>query len=189
MKMTPFLERKLEHKFYLLDVDGNGVLEAADFERVIDILASERDWPEGHPRYIQLATTNRELWRALFDFCDRNEDGQVTMEEWMDFHANAIYYERNVGHEMPGIGRTLDTMAAFFYELLDGDGDGTVNRDDYVEFCAAHRVAREDAQKSFARMDRNQDGKLSREEVMLLVQEFYFSEDPEAPGNCFFGAL
>ena len=33
--LTPFQKRKLEHKFYLLDVDGNGVLEADDFEQAV----------------------------------------------------------------------------------------------------------------------------------------------------------
>lgn len=189
MQLTPFLEQKLEHKFYLLDVDGNGVLEAADFERVIESLAEHREWGQDDPRYLRLATTNREFWRALFDFCDMNEDGQVTMEEWFDFHANAVYYERRIGHEMPGVERTLGSMASFFYELLDGDGDGVVTMDNYVDFCIAHGLVEGDAQASFALMDRNGDGLLSREEVLMLVREFYSSEDPEAPGNWFFGAL
>lgn len=187
--MTPFLEQKLEHKFHLLDVNGNGVLEAADFERVVEVLAEERNWSEGHPRYAQLAKTNQELWQVLFDFCGGEEDGTVTMDDWFDFHANAIYYERRIGHEMPGMERTLERMSEFFHELLDSNGDGVVTEADYVEFLAAHGLEEEVAAASFIHMDRNADGLLSKQEVLLLIREFYFSEETQAPGNWFFGCL
>lgn len=186
-QLTDLQRQKLTHHFRLLDADGNGVIEAVDFNRVVEALARLRRWSISHPRYRDLLLTNRVMWRALTRFCDINEDARVTLEEWLDFHCNAIYYEREMTLQMPDFAATLGALAKFFYELLDRDGDGTVTRDDYLEFCSAHGLPAERASSRFELFDRDADGVLSREEVFELVDEFYRSDDAEAPGNQFFG--
>jgi hypothetical protein len=39
------------------------------------------------------------------------------------------------------------------------------------------------------KIDRNYDGLLSKEEFLPLLEEFYYSDDPNAPGNGIFGPI
>ncbi len=189
MELSELQIQKLTLKFELLDNDGNGTIEYDDFKRVLDLLAEVREIPEDSARYASLEGTNRALWHALEDFCDANQDGKITLKEWLDYHSNALFYEREFLSVIPGFDTTVEAMSEFFYQLLDGDGDGVVSDQDYFEFCLAHGVTEEDARSNFERLDANSDGELSKDEVLSLVKEFYQSEDPSAPGNCFFGAL
>lgn len=187
--LSELQKRKLTRKFNLLDFDANGVLERADFERVVAELSSARGLPMGSSRHHQLVERNLNLWQALSRFCDTNKDGRVSLSEWLNFHAEAIRYEQELLETIPGYESTLDAMASFIFELLDSDGDGKVTRSDYEEFCRAYRIDEADIGPSFERLDRNGDGTLSRQEVLQLVIEFYCSNHPESPGNWFFGSI
>ena len=110
--------------------------------------------------------------------------------EWLDYHSNALFYEREFLSVIPGFDTTVEAMSEFFYQLLDGDGDGVVSGQDYFEFCLAHGVSEEDAKEPTSRgWTQIPTANSAKEEVLALVKEFYQSEDPNAPGNWFFGSL
>lgn len=189
MRLTELQLQKLTHKFDLLDVDGNDYIELEDFQRVIEVLAEIRELSKDDADYVALEQSNKTLWQNLRDFCDANEDGKISLQEWIDYHSTALFYEREFACMIPGFETTLDAMTTFFFQLLDGDGDGVVSEEDYLEFCEAHGIAGEQARQGFKKMDTNGDGQLSSEELHALVRDFYHSDDPEAPGNWFFGSL
>ena len=89
----------------------------------------------------------------------------------------------------PEFSSALSSTAKFFLDLLDSDGDGVVTVDDYVLFCGAYNVGENEARIGFKMFDRDGNGQLSHQEVVEMVQEFYLSDDPQALGNLFFGAL
>ena len=45
------------------------------------------------------------------------------------------------------------------------------------------------ADDMFAKLDLNQDGNISTEELMKLSDQYFVGDDPNAPGNLFFGPL
>ena len=89
----------------------------------------------------------------------------------------------------PEFSSALNSTAKFFLELLDSDGDGIVNVDDYIMFCSAYNVGENEARIGFGMFDRDGNGSLTQDEVVEMVTEFYLSDDPEALGNLFFGNL
>lgn len=181
---TELQKQKLMHMFELLDIDGNGVLEYEDFRLVVDTLAQERGWEEGHRRYTSLVASNKRLWGMVSRSIDVDGDGSITLMEWLAFHIKAI-----LGEPDPRFSTALTAISSFFCEMLDSDGDGKVCLDDYIDFCAAYNVSEEMARRSFKLFDRDGSGDISQAEVQQMVQEFYLSDDPSAPGNLFFGAL
>jgi Ca2+-binding EF-hand superfamily protein len=48
-------------------------------------------------------------------------------------------------------------------------------------------VTEAEAADAFRRLDLDRDGYLSREEIFQNMKEYYFTDDPNAPGNWFFG--
>ena len=72
-------------------------------------------------------------------------------------------------------------------ELWDRDGDGKLSADEYVKLEWCYGVTEEAAREAFRHLDRDGDGYLTLEEGMKAIEEFYLSDDPDAPGNWLFG--
>ena len=68
--LSDFQRRKLLHKFKLLDIDQNQLIEYEDFQHVIDVLAEQRGWGIGDANFERLTASNRDLWMAVQSFCD-----------------------------------------------------------------------------------------------------------------------
>ena len=185
--LSEFQRRKLLHKFNLLDVDQNGLIEFQDFQHVIDVLAEQRGWGIGDQLFERLTASNQDLWMAVQGFCQVGEDGSVTPEQWLEFHAQAFEQSNEFDQLVPGFETTLDAFTAFVVELLDADGDGLVREEDYLVLARSHSIDDEQAKQTFSAIDKNGDGALALDEVSALVRQFYLSDDENAPGNELFG--
>lgn len=188
-QFTELQKDKLMHMFELLDVDGNGVLEYDDFRMVVDTMAEERGLDKSSRRYLSLVASNKRLWKMFSRSLDANNDGSISLAEWLAFHIKAFITDPLENGMDPEFSSALDSTARFFLELLDSDGDGVVTVDDYIMFCAAYNVGENEARIGFEMFDRDGNGQLSQDEVVKMVKEFYLSDDPEALGNLFFGSL
>lgn len=188
-QFTELQKDKLMHMFELLDVDGNGVLEYDDFRMVVDTMAEERGLDKSSRRYLSLVASNKRLWKMFSRSLDANNDGSISLAEWLAFHIKAFISDPLENGVDPEFSAALDSTARFFLELLDSDGDGVVTVDDYIMFCGAYNVGENEARIGFEMFDRDGNGQLSQDEVVKMVKEFYLSDDPEALGNLFFGSL
>ncbi len=186
---TELQKQKLIHMFELLDVDGNGVLEYEDFRMVVDTMAAERGWNSANRRYRSLVASNRRLWKMISRPIDIDDDGSITLIEWLAFHIRAFVSSPQHENFKPEFSSALSATAKFFCDMLDSDGDGKVSLEDYILFCGAYNVGPDEARQAFALFDRDGSGDITQEEVEAMVKEFYLSEDPESLGNRFFGSL
>ncbi|NEO66889.1 MAG: calcium-binding protein, partial [Moorea sp. SIO4G2] len=55
-------------------------------------------------------------------------------------------------------------------------------------FFKAYGIDDSQIEEIFGRFDQNNDGYIDKQEILDLVTEFYYSQDPEAPGNWIFGS-
>lgn len=179
--------RKFTRQFKLLDANGNGRIEAGDFTRISGSLAELRGLSQDQAQ--ELAKRYLQTWEALRETCDEDGDGEVTLEEWLAFHRKALEvdYIRRVAS--PRYRSPIEALARFVFDLLDANGDGQVSREEYLGFCWAHGLEDEQAERCFREIDRDGDGFLSRDEVIDMVLEFYFSDDPQVAGNWLFGPV
>jgi Ca2+-binding EF-hand superfamily protein len=187
--LSDFQQSKILHKFDMLDVDKNGVIEFEDFQMVIGALSSSRGWSEDDPRFQMLVKTSRDLWGAIQRFCDVNEDDCVTEKEWVDFHTQAVLKARDFDHLVPGFETTIDAFATLIHVMLDVDGDGMATEEDFLQMSRAQGIEDDAARKIFDIIDEDSNGLLSKDEVIELVRQYYLSNDPSAPGNEFFGEI
>jgi Ca2+-binding EF-hand superfamily protein len=78
---------------------------------------------------------------------------------------------------------SMDVLVDAFFALADRDGDGRVNENELIMHFRAWNHTEDQAREAFQRLDRNGDGAISKQDWMTNLEEFYYSEDPEAPGN------
>jgi len=187
--LTELQNRKFTKQFRQLDADGGGTLKWNDFESLLERLCDARGWSADSPRIAQARSCYQSLWKMLEKHGDSNRDGEVSLEEWLDFHRVALCDSQVLLQINPAYEELVVSMTRFIQETLDDDGDGRVTVGEYGEFCEAYGIGKEHAESCFAGLDRNGDGVLTRAEILDLVLEYYCSDDPKAPGNQFFGIL
>ncbi|QKW26050.1 EF-hand domain-containing protein [Streptomyces seoulensis] len=122
---TPEATDRVQLVFSLFDADGNGCLEADDFdlmgERVVAAAPKADDAAKG-----ALLASLRRYWTTLLAELDANGDGRISPEE---FEACVLSPER--------FEATIDEFARALSAIGDPEGDGFVDRPDFVALMTA----------------------------------------------------
>lgn len=111
--------------FTLFDADGNGVIEADDFELMAGRVLAAVPQASDAKRSAALSGF-RTFWRTLADELDTNRDGVIDFEE---FRAVVLAPERFDA----ALGEFAETLTA----LADPDDDGLIERPVFVAVMTA----------------------------------------------------
>jgi len=177
--LTELQTRKWTRLFQVYDADGNGTVQQNDFEIIFKNLAQVRNLEANSPDYNQLHAKFMEDWEHLRKDADKDNDGKVQLEEWLE-HGDRRIHDQSMY-------QTVIDEANQVFEVLDQDGNGFITLEEYKTLLSSWRVTEEVAAEIFPKLDSNGDGHISKEEFVELVRQFHTSDDPEASGNLFFG--
>lgn len=180
--LSDYQNKKFSHVFKMLDRNGDQHIDKRDLEGIVAALAEVRGLAASSPRVSELLGRYRAMHDAMVSHADTNEDGKVTLREFLDHQQILLDHEDQYRDE-------VNKIAELFCEILDHDSDGMNDLEDYTMFLRAMRLDESQAKTNFARLDKNGDGQLSQSELKELLQEFYFDKSPGAPGNVFFGSV
>lgn len=173
--LSDFRRRKVSAGFKELDVDGDGYVGNGDVELLIKNHGDAYGYPEGTPEYADLVRRTRDVWTQLKQF-DSDGDGRVSLEEYVA-GFDAFMSQRDAFMD------SMQVLVDAFYQLADSDHDGRVVEGELIRHFRAWGHTEQQAREAFRRLDRNNNGAIAKEEWMTNLEEFYYSEDPEAPGN------
>lgn len=189
--------QKQSHFFAMIDQDGDGQIGWHDFERPVtqavaylgltlesrysqQVLTDLRIWWEG--LYIVYA-----LMRKAMGSGEPRAVRQVNLEAWLRYWG--LVQMMVVEESMMGGRETLARMEESIHthcRLFDTDQDQRLSLQEYTIWMKAWGVTI-DAEHNFRQLDRNGDGYLQQSEIVEYLRHFHFSNDPEAPGNLFYG--
>jgi Ca2+-binding EF-hand superfamily protein len=176
-------QRKLDKAFNHLDVDRNGYVEEQDLTQLGVRLLVNFGVGVDDPRARKIAEGFGTFWTALADGLDANADGRLSPQEYRDGMLAGF------GQPDGAFDRHFRPGAMAVLELADTDGDGYVDRDEFANMQHAFGTTREESDFAFDRLDRDGDGRLSLDEMIEAVQEFYVGADEDAVGTWFFGRV
>jgi len=176
--------QKAAHYFNLIDADSNDLIEPADFQRRADRLADAMDVTSKAERD-RLRRRVMLWWEHLSTLADANDDGRITRHEW------EMYWERfkiavSMGSNRRSIER-LERVARHTFRAIDRTDSGRVTAAEFSDWLAAWDIDGHVA--VFRRLDRDDTGYLTEDDLTTATKEFYLSNDPDAPGNVLYGEL
>jgi EF hand domain-containing protein len=168
---------KLAVRFAQHDVDGDGFLEQSDYDALGRLLSDRLGAsPEIRER---IAAGFAEQWRLLCAHADIDADGQISLDEYVAAMGGGI------AEDAAALERAVLATGRAAIQAADADGDGFLDLADFARLGALLRV--DDHVASFQALDVNGAGRLSYDEVLAAVRDFYTSDDPSSPGNLVFG--
>ncbi|GHJ35660.1 EF-hand domain-containing protein [Streptomyces sp. TS71-3] len=177
MAATP-REEKLTAVFNAFDQDGNGYLEPEDFQAVVDELAEEFGL-KGSRRHRALANSFHVLWDELLLHGDTDNDQSLSLAEFVDSYEQAIADSSRVN--------VVDYIGSAMFDVVDADGDGYVDGEQFGRLQRAFRVTEESASQTFTAADADGDGRLTQSEFLQGFRHYFTTSNYNKPGSWFFG--
>lgn len=184
MQVSSFLDRKLSRRFQTFDNDADGFVEKADFEASAVALAEEFGHDADSTARKQLLELSRGLWAHLAVAADADTDGRISEAEYKRAFAEGLLVTEE-SFEL-GYRPFLESIMA----IADVDGTGTLSAEEHVRWTGAlMNLPESDAREIHIRLDTDNDGAITTDDLLRAIHDFYFDEDPGGPGSWLLGPL
>ncbi|HLO51066.1 MAG TPA: EF-hand domain-containing protein [Kamptonema sp.] len=174
--LTKLQTEKFTQLFNLYDADENGLINFADFEKLVERIVEIRGYEPNSSKINEILHKVTYYWLRLQSEADKNRDQNVSLDEWLNYYEVVLNdderYEQEIG-----------SLVNIIFDVFDTDKDGAINSDEWIDFLAIYKKNRIDAEKAFAKIDNNKNGVLSRAEFLKAVYNFHHSDEPEVLGN------
>ena len=169
---------KMTASFSGLDIDGDGLITAGDFEAMEGRLAEGFGHAPGSPEY-ERSDAVAKTWTAdMMKTLDKSGDEQISLDEWLAFFSDASDED---------LAAWCDQWAAGVCALGDAADDGQLSKTEYIAFAVASGASAEAAEAGFAAIDADGAGYITKDEFARFMLE-YTSATGEAAGNQMLGA-
>ena len=189
--------QKQRHFFRLIDRDGDGLIGWPDFECYVIQAATLLALPIVDAACQRALSDLRNWWGGLAVASTllnqqtqppaASEQRGVTLEAWLLYWSMV---QLTVAEEATLGGREtlarMEESVHVHFRLFDQDRDGALAVAEYRHWVLAWGLTT-DAAHNFQRLDRDGDGYLRPAELAEYLRQFHFSNDPDAPGNAFYG--
>ncbi|MEM9894853.1 MAG: EF-hand domain-containing protein [Bacteroidota bacterium] len=179
--LSALQEEKIRRFFNLLDFDRNGVIEREDFVGIAENLCLLLDIDEGSPQFHALMKKFNGNWDR-FNFFVSNNDEKATWEHFKKFADGVIVNGDEVLFNV-----YVENFVGELFDNFDVDKDGTIDIEEFTDLYVDYRIEVRYAAKAFRNLDRDKNDSISRSELIGAVQEYFRSNNPDAPGNWLFG--
>ncbi|MEQ9424287.1 MAG: EF-hand domain-containing protein [Cyclobacteriaceae bacterium] len=180
--LSPVQEKKQRLYFKLLDFDRNGFIEKNDFQSIAENLCIIQGIELDTIAFREIEEAGEKLWMDIREYVDTNRDDKCSFEEWMAFADEQI-----VNSDEAWYDNYINSVVNGLFDLFDANNDGLISDMEYLDLFISFRIEVRFAARCFRKLDLNNDGYISRDELVTAVREFLRSDDPEAPGNWLFG--
>ncbi|MET9489729.1 patatin-like phospholipase family protein [Nocardia sp. NPDC006630] len=178
---SELVRAKLARFFDLFDIDGDQRVTGTEYTQAADRICAAFGCPIDSATGGRLHAAFAEFWAGLCREAGFDTSAELERDQYVDALARLTTdpadYDANV---LPAIAAIL--------AAADQDRDAVLNVDELRSLLTALRVDTADIHAVSLRLDTNNDGVLSIDELDEAFCDYFTSEEPGAPGNLLFGA-
>ncbi|MFD9685977.1 EF-hand domain-containing protein [Kitasatospora sp. NPDC059146] len=142
--------------FSMLDTDGDGVISHSEYLARVERAAAAAGRDRHDPLVLVARDTHEEVFRQL----SAGRDQGVTFEAYSSWAGHDAFEETC----RPALGSLFD--------LADADGDGRLDRKEFIRLRTASGNAEQDVDAAFDVLDADRDGFVDREAYLLGIRDF-----------------
>lgn len=178
MSNDPQIAARFGDLFDALDTNGDQVVTWVDYQRLVNRYLSGYGLEGSEPQALAIQEAYESLWGMLV---------RTSTEVRLD--RDQFVAAMQEASEDRSRSNTAEAVAEAVFDLLDGDGDGTISQGEFLVYAKALGAREDDARERFAHVDTDGDGVMSREEFVLSARQFLFGDDIDSPGGFVFGVV
>lgn len=180
--LSEFQKQKLKLSFEIKDLDRDGFLSKADYERVLEKLAKLNNYQQDSPDYKSLESKFMHSWYDMEQLTDKDKDGLISLDDWLEYYEHII----SNAEDYKALGEDLYGL---MFELVDTDRDGKISAQEYKSLGLCYSVPENIIDEVFSQKDRDGDGYITKEEYKQYNDSWFYSEDRQASENVFVPAV
>lgn len=179
--LTDFQEKKLTHFYNLLDYNKNGEITVEDFVEIAENLCFMWGFRESSDDFNGVVLRCKHSWSEFINSANPGAQS-ATLEEWLSFADKHI-----VNTDIEVYKRIVTGIVGEMFDYFDADKDEHIDLDEYVDLFMAFHIEMKYSAKSFTKLDLNNDERLSKNELLRAIAQFFRSRNKEDAGNWIFG--
>ncbi|NEO84981.1 MAG: calcium-binding protein [Spirulina sp. SIO3F2] len=178
--LTDLQKRKLMKLFSMYDANCDGSLVSQDFDAVAQKLSGIAGWSTRSPKCLTLTHQLSQKWKRLKGSADSDRDQQISIDEWFCYYDEVLADKKRYAEQ-------VKSLQELIFDVFDANGDGELSADEWAKLLSVYNISPVYVSIIFPKLDADQDGVLKKADVLALMDEFFYSDDPNAPGNLVFG--
>ena len=121
------------------------------------------------------------MYGSIKEKLQQKLENRIYLDDWLKYHELVLQDQ--------DYRQQIKSLAELVFDIIDLDESGNLDYGEWQNLFKVYNLPVVYASESFAKIDLNQDGFLSREELLSSLREFYDSDDPDVPGNYMFGPI
>lgn len=166
---TDIQKIKAYNLYLALDLNDSGHLEQADVEALgRRLIAQQRELSPAVAAELQRRL--QEHWRELVARVDKDRDGRVSREEYLEFCAA-------VSRDFTGpAGQSVRALADVLFTACDRNGNEALSESEFVLWARAYGLVDAVAIAGFNLIDRDRNGRITRAEWLRFMRDVFLSQ-------------
>ncbi|MBZ4020224.1 EF-hand domain-containing protein [Streptomyces purpurogeneiscleroticus] len=168
---TNVQEQRLRRRFELWDRDNDGRIERSDWESEVERLLRAFNQPADSQKGQALRSAYLGMWDNLASQAGVKSGDSVDFEQFKNASGKQMLDQGKSGFE-----KVLRPTIQAILDLADTDGDGQVSREEFRTWIKVAGGDESKAEEAFRRLDTNNNGQLSVEELINAVHKFHSGE-------------
>ena len=189
-KMPKDMKKEIKKMFDMVDSDGSGEIDKAEFEAAIAAHgALGQSTRKGFSQL--LARQGAPSWEDVLEVLDADGNGKVS---WPEIQAFIAEMEEQYGEKMP---KDMKKEIKKMFDMVDSDGSGEIDKAEFEAAIAAHGALSQQTKKGFSQLlarqgaptweqvlevlDADGNGRVSWPEIEGFIKEMEKQYDEKMP--------
>jgi hypothetical protein len=168
---TAVANARLVKRFEKWDTDGNGRLEARDFQEEASRIAHNLGKDAGSPDVQELRNAFQGLYDYLAQKAGAPADRGITKEQFLGVTGELLFKEGEAS-----FNRALTPLVKALIGLCDDNHDGEIDAHEFQAWLVGIGLPSAQAGQMFAKVDKDGSGRLSEDELLQVVRDYHFGQ-------------